>query len=178
MDGKPLHTAVEAEITRVREGTLHIHVIVDISPPWNNTHIFSCLICIWNKGLSVKSAVFADPTDTFFEREIANLKELLSKVGTVGNPYLFLPPTLQKLCLLHHPPGKPACVNPIALVYIQFTFKLTVVPRPNTNCQLPHPKPKALAINPRKRMQLTLMMILSLLLRSLQSPKKVIHKFL
>ena len=56
--------------------------------------------------MNVKHAAFADPSDTYFEREGDALKDLLTKSGTAENPYLYLPPTLTKLCLFHHPPGE------------------------------------------------------------------------
>jgi hypothetical protein len=56
--------------------------------------------------MNVKSTPFGDPNDTFFEREVNSLKELMSKTGTLDNPYLYCPSPLMDLCLLHHPPGE------------------------------------------------------------------------
>lgn len=54
----------------------------------------------------MKTSAFADPTDTSFEKETHLYEELLSKSGTVDNPYLYLPPNIMKLCLTLHPPSE------------------------------------------------------------------------
>jgi hypothetical protein len=69
----------------------------------SNKRQFPFLLCA---GLNVKTAPFADQSDNSFEKETQSYQELLSKSGTVDNPYLYLPPNMMKLCLLHHPPSE------------------------------------------------------------------------
>ena len=71
--------------------------------PFQQKHQYPFLLCT---GLNVKTSAFADPTDTSFEKETQLYEELLSKSGTVDNPYLYLPQGIMKLCLTLHPPSE------------------------------------------------------------------------
>ena len=68
--------------------------------------------------------MFGDPSDTYFEREAQSYMGLLSKSGTVDNPYLYLPTALMELCLLHHGPGEFQNCSWQLIVEMPFVKKL------------------------------------------------------